>query len=652
MNILAIDDLQDNLVTLGALLRRFLPDASLDTARNGLEGIEAARGRAYDAILLDIHMPGLDGYETTKVLKSDPRTRHVPIILLTAQKDDSDSKVRGLEAGADAFLPKPIDEAELIAQIRAMVRIKFSEDALRRERDSLERQVAERVRELKEKQRQNLLLLDAIPHVAMLINSDRRVVALNRSAEQSGLAVGEHCWQGCFRLDDDFPGGNSLQKGPCGNCLAEEALSRNSPLHVDVELASGFWSLWWTPVGQEHFLHYAMDISERVRIEQEKKSLEAQLAQAQKMEALGTLSGGIAHDFNNILGAIMGYTELTLYRTAPDSENREDLTEVLVAARRAKELVKQILAFSRKSESRREPVQFNLILGEAINLLRQTIPTTIEIKKDISLSGEMVYADPTQLHQVVMNLGTNAFHAMRATGGTLQVRLSPISVDYMAASRVPDLAEGDYLLLTVADTGVGIDPLVLPRIFDPFFTTKGKGEGTGMGLSVVHGIIKSHDGAITVRSRLGEGTTFEVYLPLYKGAAALKKEEGAIESWAGGRAMVVDDEPSLARVSAKMLEKLGFTVDTFTVSEEALNRFSGEPHLYDLVLTDMTMPGLTGGEFARRLLERRPELPVIICTGYSENINDETARKLGVKALLTKPLDIHLLSRTVRLALG
>ena len=337
----------------------------------------------------------------------------------------------------------------------------------------------------------------------------------------------------------------------------------------------------------------------------DKDRLEQQLRQAQKMESLGTLAGGIAHDFNNILAAIFGYTEIALTEDIKPPAVREDLHRVLEACGRAKNLVKQILAFSRQSKSEPKPIQIKLIIKEALKLLRPSLPATIEIRSDIQ-SDAAIMADPTQIHQVLMNLCTNAAHAMRSEGGRLEIALFDAKLDESFCQQHPDLSAGHYIQLIIVDSGEGIPPEVLNRIFDPFFTTKGIEEGTGMGLAVVHGIVKKHKGLITVKSRMQQGTTFTLFFPAIE--QEIQSETPAAQILPSGteRIMFVDDEEFQADLAKLMLERLGYRINAFTDSVTALEYFRLQPEVFDLVITDLTMPGMTGDTLSQKLLAIRP----------------------------------------------
>lgn len=380
-----------------------------------------------------------------------------------------------------------------------------------------------------------------------------------------------------------------------------------------------------------------------------RKTLEQQLLQAQKMEAIGTLAGGIAHDFNNILTAIIGYTELANLRVHDKDNLKQYISEVLAASGRAKSLVEHILSFSRQTKFEQKLIQVQPIVKEALKLLRASLPSTIEIQENLALESGVIMADPTQIHQVLLNLCANAKHAMEKEGGTLTICLLQEEISEESIFIEQGIEPGPYLKLTISDTGCGIPPEIIKRVFEPYFTTKEHGEGTGLGLAVVHGIVKSHNGVITVESEIGRGTTFHIYLPLVENPEEYE-DEAHVESISLGneRILFVDDERTLAELGKDMLEFLGYNVVAKTSSIEAFQLFKKEKENFHLVITDMTMPKMTGEMLAKEVLKIRPDIPIILCTGFSEKMTEKRAKEIGIKAFLMKPLVMRDLSNTIR----
>ncbi len=390
------------------------------------------------------------------------------------------------------------------------------------------------------------------------------------------------------------------------------------------------------------YIMFAKDITEL-------RQMEGRLAQSHKMEAMGTLAGGVAHDFNNILGGIMGYAQLARMKCGGEDPRLPGyIDQILSAGRRATGLVQQILTFTRRGAPEKKPCDISIAVKEALKLIRASIPTTVEIRSSIKKDAGVVLADPTQIHQVMMNLCTNAAHAMEAFGGVLEVTLGALSLDGKTAVAGETPATGAYLLLRVTDTGEGIDPALLSRIFDPYFTTRQVGEGTGMGLATVHGIVKDHGGEIFVESTPGRGSAFHVLLPV---AEQERPEPNVSPSDCPGgaeRILLVDDEASLVEVGEQMLEELGYTVESRTSSAEALALFMLGPDRFDLVITDMTMPEMTGEDLAREIKNVRPEQPILLCTGFSSRMNPERAEEVGIDGYLAKPLLLRNLALAVR----
>jgi signal transduction histidine kinase/CheY-like chemotaxis protein len=391
---------------------------------------------------------------------------------------------------------------------------------------------------------------------------------------------------------------------------------------------------------------------ESVRDITAQKTLEERLRQSQKMEAMGTLAGGIAHDFNNLLTPILGYSELALTRLSPNDPLAVDLQQISKAAGRAKDLVGQILAFSRRAPHEKKPFRPNLAVQEALTLLRAVLPATIEIREEISSDCGAVLADPTQLHQIIMNLCTNASHAMRHSGGVLGVSLARVDIGDDGRMSASELAPGSYVLLEISDTGCGMEQKTLTHIFEPYFTTKAKSEGSGLGLSVVHGIVKSYQGHIAVSSEPGKGTRFQVYLPRLEKTPSLAEAVCSAAIPTGTeRLLVVDDEEMISTMLQMILQSLGYQVTLSGDSLEALALVEQDPMAFDLLITDLTMPHLTGFELTRKTLALRADLPIILCTGFYELLDKEQIQAMGIRAYLMKPVTVLELGQTVRTVL-
>ena len=391
------------------------------------------------------------------------------------------------------------------------------------------------------------------------------------------------------------------------------------------------------------------DITDSKKAEEEKILLEDRLQQAQKMEAIGTLAGGVAHDFNNILGIIMGYSELTLEDPSDTIDVIDNIKHILKASERAKDMVKQILAFSRKDKQTMGSVNTGKVIKEVVHFLKSSIPATIEIRSKVKKKSGFIFGNSTQINRVLLNLCTNAAHAMKKNGGVLEINLDEVVFSKDSSVSI-DLHPGKYQKLTVSDTGTGMSQEIFERIFDPYFTTKDVGEGTGMGLAVTYGIIKSHKGEIKVYSKLGKGTVIDIYLPLYE-TVKTENNLGEPQDQIRGnneKILFVDDERMLVELGTKMLKNLGYIVDCRVSSVEALQTFKVSPDEYDLIISDMTMPDMTGVKLAKEIHKIRPDLPIILCTGYSSRINKNNYIKKGISALVSKPVNKSELSKVIR----
>lgn len=507
-------------------------------------------------------------------------------------------------------------------------------------------------RALRESEEQFRTLTDLAPVGVYLAGPEGYCQYVNpRWCEMTGLTADEAMGEGWLR---------SLHPDDVGRVLSTWRDMVTGRGHRDIEyrLRNGDGKVLWVQGlaapqrdDQGNIVRYIgidVDITRRKEDEGQRLKLESQLQQAQRLEAIGTLAGGIAHDFNNILGAILGYAEMAKDDSPPESSVARDLSEILSAGARAKDLVKQILAFSRQVGTERRSVRPAVIVHEAVRLLRPSLPSTIEIKQEIDEAAGPILADPTQLHQILVNLCTNAFHAMEETGGILHISLKNTELRREDLGREPHVRPGEFAHLSVSDTGAGIAPEFVARIFEPYFTTKEVGKGTGMGLAIVHGIVRSYEGFVTCTSLIGKGTAIHVYLPVMAPNAVAAEERDEPILVGRERILIVDDEKILAEMGKNMLERLGYEVTVETNSLEAIATFFKEPDKFDLVLTDQTMPGMTGLDLAMRILMIRPDLPIILCTGYSTLVSEEKAKASGIKGFAMKPLAKRDIARLIR----
>jgi len=658
--------IKDNLVRLGAAVRRELRDAGLrrESQREHQRFLESERRFAEifrnspvpimvtaleDGRIIDINQAVVDflgfpreaviGRTTTEFGGWDD-TRQRDAAVEAIRRDGRWVMERTVPArdGRSVVMVVFMNVMELDGQKRLVVTM--LDITARKQAEQTLRASEERFRLLVESS--NELVVEVNNDGTVLYASPNHEVITGRGiAELVGRSVFEHVHP------DDLPG------------VLQRFRSRDASGIFRNRFKDGSWH--WLEAsgrayrlasGEERGVIVSRDVTERIRAEDTRKRLEDQLRQAQKLEALGTLAGGIAHDFNNILTAIIAFTDLARLEIDRPSEVLAHLAEVRLAGDRARDLVKQILAFSRKQKHERQVIRLQPVVREALKLLRSTLPATIEIESRVDEAAPSVLADPSQVHQVLMNLGTNAAHAMRERPGRLEVVLGVCAVDGALVERVPELTPGEYARVTVTDTGCGIAPETLKRIFEPFFTTKAPGEGTGLGLAVCHGIMRDHDGAIAARSRVGEGTVFELYFPAREEEApAARAPARDMPLGRGERLLVIDDESAICTSLKSILGRIGYVVTTSSDPVAAVELFRADPQAFDLVLTDLTMPRLTGIDVARAVLEARPDLPVLMASGFSASWTPEAVRALGIVDLVSKPMSLPVLATAVRAAL-
>ncbi len=555
---------------------------------------------------------------------------------------------------------------------RDITRQKQAEDELRRHRDHLEELVGERTTELEESSRK---LQEEV------LERRKAEEAIRKSEEQYRLVV-DNANEGIIIAQDGmFRYVNPRMAEMIGH-TPEELISkpfadfihpedRDTVVDRHLKRIAGHklpgsytfrildreGNIKWLEInairidlfGKPATLNFCMEITERIRVEEEKKKVEAQLAQAQRIEALDRFAGGIAHDLNNILYPIIINVEELLDEEPQGSFRHDILTQTLKAANRQKDLVRKILSFGRRSEQNMQPIRVGSLLEETIAFVRSTIPSTIEIRYAIDAASDLILGDHIQIQQVIMNLCRNAADALESQKGVIEVRLHNTRLELVHAQQ--KLQPGEYLQLEVRDTGHGMKPEVMDRIFEPFFTTKGVGQGTGMGLSVAHGIVKSHGGVITVESKEGKGTLFTVCLPVLDGetqARAYFADRSGPSLQGKESILLVDDEELVLSSLQRALKMSGYRVSALKDGREAVRAFEKSPDEFDLVITDLTMPGMTGIELSRKILDIRPDIPVILCTGFNDAVDDQEARSLGIRELLLKPAGSTELKNAIR----
>lgn len=643
-NILVVDDEKSIRITLREFLRN--EGYAVEVAEDVDQALDLLKQTEFDVVVTDIILPRINGVDLLKAIRAI--SSNIQVIMMTGEPT-VETASESLRQGAFDYLYKPISKTAIIKSVRNALHIKeLSDEKIRLEEEkrqylmNLEEIVEERTKALQQSEARLRVILDSVPVAVMMISADKhKIVDVNpKMALMSGLTreslIGTMCHESvCPFSYSDCP----FKSFGEINVTFEHILQHADKTEIPVLKTISNLTLG----EQNYFMISMVDISER-------KKLEKQLVQAQKMEAIGSLAGGIAHDFNNILASVIGFTELALDREIEGSQQHSNLNSVLTASLRAKDLVHHILTFSRQSDTEKKPVMVHLLVKEALKLLRASLPSTIQINESIQTES-VVLGDSTQIHQVIMNLCTNAFHAMKETGGILSIKLEDMQVEPKGEMNNQDLRPGLYTVLSITDTGHGMSAEILNKIFDPFFTTKNKGEGTGMGLSIVHGIIHAHEGAVFAESIPGETTCFTVYLPAFQEQPLLENYKPDPLYLGTERILLIDDEPQVLAMAKQTLESFGYTVTAESNSTDALERFKGNQDKFDIIITDLTMPHMTGDVLAQEVMRAKPNMPVILFTGFSDRMDEKSSKEIGIRAFVRKPFLKKELGEAVRAAM-
>lgn len=635
LRVLLVEDSADDALLILRQLRKGDFDVISTRVDTPAALTEALASQPWDIVLSDYTMPHFNGLAALRLVRqSHP---DLPFVLVSGAVGE-EAAAEVMRSGAGDVILK-----DKLTRLLPAVQRELREAETFRQRLQAEKA-------LHASEQRFRALIDQAGDAYYLSDTDGRLLEVNEYACQSlGYTRDELLAMTVSDVDPEAQGARHQETiwenlTPGDPITLETTHRRKDGTTFPVEVRAVLVEL----EGQQYVQGLARDITARRQAEAENARLEARLRQAHKMEAIGTLAGGIAHDFNNILTAILGYTDLLREDLPLGSEARAKLEEVAKASNRAKELVKHILAFSRSQTYNQEPLLITLLVKEVVKLLRASIPTTIEIRQRLAPNCPMIMADPTQIHQVLVNLCTNAAQALEQTGGVIELTLDKTEITASGTGRRLGLAAGHYLCLSVADNGPGIAPEAMEHIFEPYFTTKAFGKGTGMGLAVVHGIVKNCGGAIEVVSHLGQGATFHLYFPAIVAEPVPEAKEVALPPTGTERILFVDDEEALVQLGKAMFASLGYQVTAMANSQEALELFRKMPAAFDLVITDQAMPKIAGLELARAVMAIRPDIPVVLYTGYSAVVDEDKAKAAGIRAFVQKPLDRNEFARMVR----
>jgi PAS domain S-box-containing protein len=663
-SILIVDDRSENLELLVQILSE--KGYAVKPALSAQLALGAVSVNRPDLILLDIRMPEMDGFQLCEHLKAAEATKDIPIIFISAL-EDIDEKIKAFEAGGVDYITRPFQKAEVTARVQTHLEL----DQMRRQMEGLVQQRTQELRNKTEKLKieitarqaataklqtseQNYrLLVENIHEVFWVVSKDWKKIhyvspayenVWGRSCES--LYAAPNSWMDAVIPQDKEKVAQTIKAAGRG--------SQSKYVFPEFRIERKQAQVRWIRARAFPIMDSSGDIFRIAGIAEDitqQQDLEGRLRQYQKMEAIGRLAGGIAHEFNNILGIILGNTELAIDDLFTGRSISGNLDEIKQASLRARDVIRQLLDFSHQSDLQHSALDMILIVQSTLKLIRASMPATIGIIENFQLESKTVMADHNQIQQLIINLATNAIQSMAKSGGSLTVELHNVDLKQIHPTHPSGLKPGSYVLLKVSDTGHGIAPEIIPKIFDPYFTTQPIGQGSGMGLAVAHGIVNNHGGAIRVESEKDKGSTFRIYLPLAENQTTLVEDPHAPIPTGSERVLLVDDEQAIAKAMLATLDRLGYDVTATNDPHEALGLFQASPYGFDVVITDMTMPKMNGSTLARQILTARADMPVILCTGHSDCIDQQAAAEIGIRGYAEKPIKKRELATLIRKAL-
>ncbi|NWH03768.1 ATP-binding response regulator [Desulfobacter latus] len=650
--ILVVDD--DPQILYGTV--RLLKQDGYDVieAPTGHQAIKTAKQHIPDLILLDNVLPDIDGLEVCRRLKAEKKTCDIFVCMISGIKILSEDQAEGIETGADDYIVRPVGNRELLARVAMMRRLINSEKKLKKHLEQLEELVEQRTTALRASEEKYRLIVKNQTDLVVKVDLEGKFLFASPSycklfGKTEDDLIGNTFMPLVHEDDQEITAKamKNLYRPPYKAYIEQRAMTKDG----------WRWIGWMdTSILDQNgnvteIIGVGRDIDERKKAELEKDKLQAQLNQSQRLESLGNMAGGIVHEFNNILSIIIGNNELVMEDLPEWSPSRESCEEIHLAGLRAINTVKQLLTFSKQDDSVKKPIEIRSVVKESLELIRSTTPTNIEIRATLSPDCLPILGDATQINQILINLCSNAMDALPISGGIIDIELRNFEIDHCNGVSAHKSAPGKYIKLMVRDNGSGISQEILDRIFEPYFTTKDVGKGSGIGLAVVHGIVENHGGSIVCESTKDKGTLFTILIPAHEGTVEEESHKTDMLFGNGERILYVDDEPAIAKLGKCHLEALGYDAFSTTDPKDALEMIKAEPDQFDLIISDMAMPNIPGDQLIAQIRSINPEMPTMICSGYSSRMSETKASKMGIRAFVMKPLKKAELAKKIRAVL-